>query len=118
MKGYINSSIALLAKAANEMTRTLPDEQREHLRRQLIGLYMHVGVRDPIANQKRTGTGGRLMTFTELDVVTDAIRECCRVCTIDDPQQQRKCKYCKLLESLPTNKADEHAKGCGYFSVW
>lgn len=117
-KGWLHSAQALMTKVANELTRTLPDEQRDHLSRQLVGLYMHVGVQDKIANQKRTGTGGRLMTFKELDVVADALRECCRMCSIEDPQQQKQCKYCKLLESLPTNKPDEDARGCGYFTMW
>lgn len=117
-RGWMHSAQALLAKVANELTMTLPDEQREHLRRQLVGLYMHVGVQDKIANQKRASEGGRFMTFKELDVVADALRECCRMCSIDDPQQQKQCQYCKLLESLPTNKPDEDARGCGFFTMW
>lgn len=117
-KGYINSGIALLTKAANELTETLPDEQREHLRRQLIGLYMHVGVRDRFAEAKRNSKSGRLMTYEEMDVVAEAIRECCRVCSIEDPQQQKQCKYCKLMESLPIDKPDEDSRGCGFFTMW
>ena len=117
-KGWLHSAQALMAKVANELTKTLPDEQRDHLCRQLHGLYMHVGVQDKIANQKRTGTGGRFMNYTELDTIADALRECCRFCTIEDVQQQRQCKFCKLMESLPTNKPDEDARGCGYFTMW
>lgn len=118
VKGYINSAIALLTKAANEMTLTLPDEQRAHLRRQLIGLYMHVGIRDKFAEAKRNAKSGRLMSYEELDVVADAVRECCRFCNINDPQQQKQCKFCKLMDSLPVDKPDEDATGCGYFAMW
>lgn len=117
-KGWLHSAQALLTKVANELTFTLPDEQRDHLSRQLRGLYMHVGVQDKISNQKRASTGGRFMSFAEMDIVADALRECCRFCAIEDPQQQRQCKFCKLLESLPTNKPDEDARGCGFFTMW
>lgn len=118
VKGYINSAIALLTKAANEMTRTLPDEQRAHLLRQMVGLYMHVGVRDKFAEAKRNTKSGRLMTYEELDVVAEAIRECCRFCNTNDHQQQKQCKFCKLMDSLPVDKPDEDAVGCGYFAMW
>lgn len=117
-KGWLHSAQSLMVKLANELAMTIPIEQRQHLSRQLAGLYMHVGVRDKYAEKKRDATGGRLMSFNELDVVADAIRECCRTCTIDDPQQQKQCKFCKLLESLPTDKPDENARGCGFFSMW
>ena len=86
--------------------------------RQLSGLYMSVGVKNVISGQNRDNEVGRLLTFNELDVVADAIRECCRTCSIDDPQQQKQCRYCKLLDTLPTDKPDEAARGCGYFAIW
>lgn len=43
-KGWLHSAQALMTKVANELTRTIPEEQRKHLGRQLQGLYMHVGV--------------------------------------------------------------------------
>lgn len=117
-KGWLHSAQSLLTKLANELSGSAPEEQRKHLGRQLVGLYMHVGVRDKYAEKKRDATGGRLLSFNELDVVATAIRECCRTCTIDDPQQQKQCPYCKLLESLPTDKPDENARGCGFFAMW
>lgn len=116
--GLLHSSRGLLTKLANELVLSTPKEQQEHMGRQLAGLYMHIGVKDNIAQQKRNAENGRHMTFNELDVVADAIRECCMHCTINDPQEQKKCKYCKLLEVLPTNKTDEDARGCGYFAIW
>ncbi len=68
--------------------------------------------------RNRDSNFGRWLSFNDLDVVADAIRECCRVCVIEDPQQQKQCPYCKLLEKLPTDKPDEHATGCGYFAIW
>lgn len=116
--GLLHSARGLLTRLANELALSAPKEQRDHLGRQLYGLYMNIGVRDKIGQQKRDGEIGRLLTFNEMDVVASAIKECCTYCTIEDPQEQKKCKYCKLLEVLPTNKSDEHAKGCGYFTVW
>ena len=64
------------------------------------------------------GTFGRWLSFKDLDVVATAIRECCRTCTTEDPQEQKKCMFCKLLDILPTEKPDEGARGCGYFTIW
>ena len=114
----LRTARTLLTQIANEVVLTAPPEQRSHLSRQLPGLYMHIGVKDKIAQQKRDGEEGRLLSWRELDVVTSAIRECCRTCNITDPQQQKQCMYCKLLESLPTDKPDESATGCGYFTIW
>lgn len=114
----LRTARTLLAQIAKEVVLTAPPEQRSHLLRQLPGLYMHIGVKDKIAQQKRDGEVGRLLSWRELDVVTSAIRECCRTCNITDPQQQKQCMYCKLLESLPTDKPDESATGCGYFTIW
>ena len=108
----------MLRKLANELASSAPKEQRDHLWRQLSGIYMHIGIQDKIAQQKRDSENGRLLSFNELDVVAEAIRECCMHCTIEDPQEQKKCKFCKLLEVLPTDKPDENARGCGYFSIW
>ncbi len=114
----LHTAKGLLVRLANELALSAPKEQQEHMGRQLAGIYMHIGVRDKIGQQKRNGEIGRLMTFNELDVVADAIRECCRMCTIDDPQEQKKCKYCRLMNVLPTNKPDESARGCGWFTAW
>lgn len=114
----IHTCIRMLTNLVNSLALTAPVEQRAHLGRQLIGLYMHIGVKDKISMQRRDSEIGRLLTYTELDVVADAIRECCRTCTIEDPQQQKTCKYCKLLDALPIDKPDEASNGCGYFSMW
>lgn len=116
--GLLHSARGLLVRLANQLVLSSPAEQQDHLGRQLIGIYMHIGIKDPIGQQKRDGEVGRLMSFKELDVVVSAIRECCRVCTIEDPQEQKKCKYCKLLDVLPADKPDENARGCGYFTIW
>ena len=116
-KSLLHGGRGMLVKLGNELANTLPPEQREHFRRQLPALRMIVGVK---AQMPRAADGehGRWLSFKQLDVVATAIRECCRTCTIDDPQQQKQCMYAKLLDVLPTDKPDENATGCGYFSIW
>ena len=91
-KKRIHTCIRMLTNLANSLALTAPEEQRAHLGRQLCGLFMHIGIKDKIAQQKRDTEIGRLMTYAELDVVAEAIRECCRTCAIDDPQQQKQCQ--------------------------
>ena len=117
-KGWLHSAQSLMTKLANELVLTLPDEQRKHMGRQLAGLYMHVGVKDKISQQKRDADHGRLLSFKELEVVATAIRECCKMCSIEDPQQQKMCPFCKLMDTLPVDKPDENARGCGYYTLW
>lgn len=116
-KWRYKGALSQLARLSNDLTRSMPREQRDHFTRQLPHIRMIVGIkaqipRDPDAEH------GRFLSFKELDVVATAIRECCRTCAIEDPQQQKQCHFCKLLEVLPTDKPDESSNGCGYFSIW
>lgn len=116
-KRYLRSGIGMLNKLVQEINATLPIEQLDHLDRQKGYTKFIVGVKAQLPRDPDSEFG-RHLSFKELDVVATAIRECCRICTTDDPQQQKQCPFCKLLEVLPTDKPDENARGCGYFEMW
>lgn len=101
----------------NDLTRSMPEHQRDAMSRQLQSVKIVIGV-DASLPRNYDSAFGRWLSFEQLDVVTTAIRECCRMCTISDPQEQKQCMFCRLLEALPTDKPDEDATGCGYFSMW
>jgi hypothetical protein len=87
------------------------------MRDQITGFTIMTGIkaqmpRDPDA------TFGQFLNFHQLDVITKAIQEQCALCTIEDPAQQAKCPYAKLLDVLPVDRIDEDAKGCGWFHSW
>lgn len=116
-KRFLHSSIGMLDKLISQLNDTLPQEQIDHFERQKETLKMIVGIkaqmpRDPDAEF------GQWLSYKDLDVVTTAIRECCLTCNISNPQDQKKCMYAKLMEKLPTDKSDEAAVGCGYFTIW
>lgn len=106
-----------LVRLANDILHTAPMEQREHIRRQLPSIMMIVGTTAQLP-RNYDAEYGRWLSFNDLDIVAEAIRECCRTCTLEDPQQQKQCQYKKLLDVLPTDKPDESARGCGYFTIW
>lgn len=116
-KKYLRSGVGMLNKLVSDLDSTIPPEQREHFSRQENSLRMIVGIKAQMPRDS-DAEFGRWLSFHELDVVATAIRECCRACAIDDPQQQKQCKYARLLEVLPTDKPDENAPGCGYFAIW
>ncbi len=116
-KFRLKGALSNLVRLANDLTVSMPPEQREHMRRQLPAIKMIVGTTAQLPRNYGS-TYGRWLSFEELDTVAEAIRECCRVCEIDDPQQQKQCPYCKLLNNLPADKPDEAARGCGYFAIW
>lgn len=113
----LRGAMSSLVRLANDLTRSMPGEQREHMRRQLPAIRMIVGTTAQLP-RSCDSTYGRWLSFKELDAVASAIRECCRTCAISDPARQRQCMYCRLLDSLPTDKPDEFATGCGYFTIW
>lgn len=116
-KKYFRSGLGLLEKAVEEIAATVPDAQLEHFERQKLSLKMIVGIKAQMPRDS-DAEHGRWLSFKELDIVATAIRQCCLTCTTDDPQQQKQCPFCRLLEVLPTNKPDEDARGCGYFTMW
>lgn len=116
-KWRYKGAMSNLARLVNDLTHSIPKDQQAHFRRQLPAIRMVVGVKAQLPRDYDS-TYGRWLSFTELDVVATAIRECCRTCTISDPQEQKQCKFCKLLDALPTDKPDENSRGCGYFTIW
>ena len=91
-----------LVRMANDILRTAPMEQREHIRRQLPAIKIIIGTTDQLP-RNYDAEYGRWLSFNDLDIVAAAIRECCRTCTLEDPQQQKQCPYKKLLDTLPTD---------------
>ena len=116
-KKYLRSGIGMINKAIGLLNESVPPEQLDHFERQKESLKMIVGIPAKLPRDS-DAEFGRWLSFRELDVVATAIKECCRACTIDDPQEQKQCIFCKLLEVLPTDKPDENATGCGYFTIW
>ena len=116
-KRYLHSGIGMLNKVIELLNDTVPQEQQDHFRMQKATLKMIVGIKAQMPRDKNAEFG-RWLSFNLLDIVADAIKECCCTCTIGDPQQQKQCKYARLLEVLPTDKPDENAPGCGYFAIW
>ena len=57
---------------------------------------------------------GRWLSIEALELICDATKEHCLVCT-KDVQEQRRCRLAKALDELPCAKADEKARGCRYF---
>ena len=106
-----------LGRLVNDLTRSMPKEQQDHIRKQMPAIKMIVGV-DYQLPRYYDSTYGRWLSFEDLNVVATAIRNCCLTCSINDPQEQKQCPYCKLLEVLPTDKPDESSNGCGYFTIW
>lgn len=116
-KRFLHSGTGMLDKLIKQLNDTLPPEQIDHFERQKETLKMIVGVKAQMPRDS-DAEHGRWLSFHQLDVVATAIRECCLSCSITDPQQQKQCMFCKLLDVLPTDKPDENATGCGYFTIW
>jgi hypothetical protein len=113
LKGAI-SNLKSLKKSLLESTT---QEQRDHFERQLPFIKIYVGIDAKIPTDPDSAFG-RCLSLNELNVVATAIRECCKNCTVDDPQQQKKCIYRKLMNVLPCNFQDENSSGCGYYGMW
>lgn len=116
-KRCLHSGLGMLRRFFIDMDRTIPPEQLEHFEKQKQGLRMIVGIKAQMPRDA-DAEHGRFLSYKQLDVVATAIRECCRMCSVSDPQQQKQCPYAKLLDVLPTTKPDESAPGCGYFTIW
>lgn len=113
-KFWLNGAITSLQNLSNALDATIPDGQHESLRRQIHNLRFHVGVTS-IANQYNADYG-RWLSFNQLDIVGDALKNVCMMCT-KNTQEQRQCPYAKLMDSLPIDKPDDHSNGCGYFGL-
>lgn len=108
---------SLVAKLGFDVIGTAPIEQREHIINQMKGIEIISGIKAQMPRDPEA-TFGQFLNFHQLAVATKAIQEQCALCTIEDPAQQAKCPYGKLLDVLPVDKIDEDAKGCGWFYSW
>jgi len=108
---------SLIAKLAFDVLNTAPVEQRKHMRDQVSYIEIMTGVKAQMPRDPES-TFGQFLNFKQLAVVTKAIQEQCSLCTIEDPAQQAKCPYAKLLDILPVDKMDENVLGCGWFHKW
>jgi len=108
---------SLIAKLAFDVMNTAPLEQRKHIRDQLPYIEIMTGVKAQMPRDPES-TFGHFLNFKQLAVVTKAIQEQCSLCTIEDPAQQAKCPYAKLLNILPMDKMNENTLGCGWFHKW
>ena len=108
---------SLIAKLAFDVINTAPVEQRKYMRDQLPYIEIMTGVKAQMPRDPESAFG-QFLNFKQLAVVTKAIQEQCSLCTIEDPAQQAKCPYSKLLDILPMDKIDENALGCGWFHKW
>ncbi|MBQ8111343.1 MAG: hypothetical protein IJ124_14400 [Clostridia bacterium] len=115
--GRIKTIRSMVTKLAFDLLNTAPQEQREHIQRQCVGLAIFVGVRGegPLNPDSEYGY---YLNRNQFDLMIGAVREQCDLCTIEDPAEQAKCPYAKLLNVLPIDKQDEGAKGCGWFHPW
>jgi len=108
---------SLITKLAFDVINTAPVEQRKYIRDQIVGIEIMTGIKATMPRDPEA-TFGQFLNFHQLSVVADAIQDQCVLCTIEDPAEQAKCKYRKLLDVLPVDKVDEDAKGCGWFHSW
>lgn len=108
---------SLVAKLAFDVINTAPIEQRIHMRDQIPGIEIISGIKAQMPRDPEA-TFGQFLNFKQLAIATTAIQEQCALCTIEDPAQQAKCPYARLMDVLPVDKIDEEAKGCGWFHKW
>ena len=113
----LKSARSIIAKLAFDVLGTIPIEQREHMVQQIEGLQTFVGIRAQLPTNPDS-TFGYFLSRDNLEIVNKAIREQCMLCATEDPSEQAKCPYAKVLNVLPIDKQDEDAKGCGWFHTW
>ena len=113
----ITQAKSLIAKLAFDVISTAPIEQRKHMREQITGFTILTGIKAQMPRDPEA-TFGQFLSFHQLKVVTKAIQEQCSLCAIEDPAEQARCPYAKLMDVLPVDKIDENAKGCGWFHKW
>lgn len=113
----IKHARSIIAKLAFDVLGTIPIEQREHMVQQIEGLQTFVGIKAQLPTNPDS-TFGYFLSRDNLEIVHKALREQCMLCTAEDPSEQAKCPYAKVLNVLPIDKQDEDAKGCGWFHSW
>jgi len=113
----MQSAKSLITKLAFDIINTAPLEQRMYMRDQVEHIEIITGVKSQMPRDLKA-TFGQFLNFNQLDIVAKAVQEQCSLCTIEDPAEQAKCKYRKLLDVLPVEKMDEDAPGCGWSHFW
>ena len=108
---------SLVAKLAFDIMNTAPMAQRAHIHNQMLGITTLTGVKAKMPRDLEREFG-IFLNFRQLFVVEKALHEQCMLCATEDPAQQAKCPYAKLLDVLPVDRIDEDAGGCGWFNNW
>jgi hypothetical protein len=103
--------VGALGRIMKGMYDTVPYEQLKHLSNNVKHSAIRVGVFIN-ARSKTTGDTGMLLSWDQINVLNEAAREKCLVCSLD-PQQQKSCPLAKIYDQMPGDK-DKYDKGCGY----
>lgn len=108
---------SLVTRLSLDVLDTMPIEQREHMQNQLRGLITITGVRNQLQRDDDANYG-LFINNDLLSIIGDALHEQCMLCTTEDPGEQAKCPYAKVLNVMPNDRIDENAPGCGWFNNW
>lgn len=111
---WLRGAIKSLEQLSDALDATVPDHQHETLRRQLGTLCVSIGVKN--AGNGRDTTYGRWLSFKDLDLVGEVLKEHCMMCT-KDIQQQRACRFAKLMDTLPMDQPNPNSAGCKWFAL-
>lgn len=108
---------SLISSLSLDVLDTMPIEQREHMTNQIKGVTTITGVRGQLPIDY-DATYGLFLNNEQLAIIGDALREQCMLCTAEDPGEQAKCPYARILNVMPMDKIDENVPGCGWFNNW
>jgi hypothetical protein len=107
-----NGAKGLLRKTIDQIFESMPDKQFASFVRNLDNMRYSVAVQNVSGMSAKND--GRWLSIEALELICDATKDHCLVCS-KDIQQQRSCKLAKALDELPCVKADENARGCRYY---
>lgn len=111
-KTMFSGARGMLQKLARNIFKSMPPEQYASFDRNLAGMRYTVKVQN--VGGMSVKDDGRWLSIEALELICDATKDHCLVCS-KDVQQQRSCKLAKALDELPCAKADEKARGCRYY---
>ena len=105
-----------LERICTDVIGTIPDEQKRGYCNMLRDSSYRVGVKcRATANMHMQDEYGVYMTFDQINVFLDAIKEKCHYCGLDNAGIAR-CELRKALDELP-NDTPECESGCKYYTV-
>ena len=107
-----NGAKGMLRKTIDEIFESMPEKQFESFIRNLGNMRYSVTVRNVAGMSEKDD--GRWLSVEALELICDATKDHCLVCS-KNVQEQRQCKLAKALDELPIRRADENARGCRYF---